>query len=208
MSTIEILDTNTEQIITDQYPTNEIAIANWFLARAAETGKELTPSALQTLVQLSYGWYFVAYQAPLFAAMPIAQPYGPTLPSLDVLYTKPSSRVRVFQDNKIEVVEYQIELPENELSKLSEETKQHHLQIVEQIKAVLTAIWNVYKDFPPNELAACLCVSGTPWDKIDAQTRGRCSGVVISHKAMQDYFLDLHEQSQKNIAEKQKNNDK
>ncbi|MDR0390636.1 MAG: DUF4065 domain-containing protein [Planctomycetaceae bacterium] len=207
MSTIEILDTGTEPVIANQCPTNEIAVANWFLARAAEEGMELAPQVLQTLVQLAYGWYFVAYRDQLFMAVPVVQPQGPVLPSLDAFYPKPSSKVRVFQDDKVEVVDYQIELPESELSKLSDTDRQQYLRTVERIKMVLDVVWQKYKNIPAKELVMYLQLKGTPWDRIVVQAGRDCLGVFIGHKAIQNYFLEFHEQAQKYQAENQKNNE-
>lgn len=196
-----------ERTITNSYPTNELAVANWFLARAASEGRTLTHESLQAFVQLAYGWYFASYHVPLYAATPVAKAMGPVLPTLAAVYEDTYASVgngslRIFQDGKVEVLDFQIDMPEDKLTQLSKEDQERHKEATKQIKDVLEIIWLAYRDFTPKRLCFCLCMQGTPWEKIYLQTGGRGANVLISREEIHDYFLAIWEQSRKQVNKK------
>jgi uncharacterized phage-associated protein len=59
-----------------------LAIANWFLARAAAEGKTLDPMKLQKLIYFAHGWSLALTDIPLITEHPEAWDYGPVIPSV------------------------------------------------------------------------------------------------------------------------------
>src|ERR1700676_3931940 len=59
-----------------------LAVANWFLARAAADGKSLDPMKLQKLIYFAHGWSLALTDIPLIEEHPEAWDYGPVIPSV------------------------------------------------------------------------------------------------------------------------------
>lgn len=191
-----VIDKDIKQLSSNQYPSHEIAVANWFLERAAEENVELTHSALQVLVQLAYGVYFINYRVPLFEAIPVTGSFGPFLPSLASFYNNPYGKLRgnslrIFQDDKIEVLDWRVRMSEDELNLLPEKNRAEKLQVIQQIERVLEYVWKGFKISTPLQFGFSLLGSGSPYNEIYSQTEGEGRTVFISHDEIQKYFLGL-----------------
>jgi uncharacterized phage-associated protein len=194
-----VIDKDIVRAGVDQYPSHEIAIANWFLERAAKESIELTHSVLQVLVQLSYGAYFIEYKVMLFEATPITGSFGPFLPSLASFYNNPDgtlngSSLRIFQDDAIEVLDLRVRPSEDELNLLSEKEREKKLQVVQQIERILDSVWWGFKLSTQSQFGFCLSGNTSPYNQISEQTNvdsddGR--SVFINHEDIQKYFLKL-----------------
>jgi uncharacterized phage-associated protein len=58
------------------------AVANYFIDKAAEKGRPLTPLEVIKLVYIAHGWHLAVYGGPLVDEPAQAWRYGPVFPSL------------------------------------------------------------------------------------------------------------------------------
>ena len=58
-------------------PYSAKAVANYFLARAKESGETLSPMKLQKLIYFAHGWHLAVFDAPLLDEEVQAWDYGP-----------------------------------------------------------------------------------------------------------------------------------
>src|SRR4051812_24192144 len=59
-----------------------LAVANYFIGRAMQEGKALTPMQVIKLTYLAHAWHLAISSTPLIAATVEAWKFGPVIPSL------------------------------------------------------------------------------------------------------------------------------
>ena len=142
-------------------------IATFFINKALETGKELTPMKLLKLVYISQGVHLVINDGvPLFEEKIYAWKLGPVV---DILY----HAYKRFGNGQI-----------NEETPLSEEVKNDS-----EVMAELEDVWNVFGKWSGIKLSNWTHEPGSPWDTVWNKMGGsKVQNAVIHNPLIKDYF--------------------
>ena len=76
-----------------------VAVANYFVRKSLETGKELTPMKVLKLVYIAHGWNLALYDEPLISDSIQAWKFGPVIPSVYQAF-------RVFRNSQITMMSH------------------------------------------------------------------------------------------------------
>lgn len=155
-----------EQSYTPQH------IANYFLARAQEEGRNLTPLKLLKLVYIAYGWVLALTGRRLFEEEIQAWQHGPVIPSLYHEFKhfgrEPvTERAQAFDLDSFDVV--RPEVPESD----------------KETALILDKVWSAYKAFSGWALRNKTHASDTPWS--DVYEDGR-RNIVIPDEKIADHY--------------------
>lgn len=123
---------------------NPLAIANYFIRKAIDSGEELTSMKLIKLVYISHGWYLALSGKPLLPEAIQAWKYGPVVKS-------------IYQETK----KYG-SAPISSLF-LDSITNTYPLPVSIEISEFLDKIWQLYGKFNGLQLSALTHQAGTPW---------------------------------------------
>lgn len=147
-----------------------LEVAAYFLRRANEEGKVLTPMQVQKLVYLAHGWHLAITGEPLINEQVEAWQYGPVIPSLYHEYKK-------FGAQPITVASV------------------HDFHPPDDLRPILEKVWEVYKDFTGSQLSAMTHKRGTPWRQVIAKYSGRSipMGTDIPREDIEAHFRELTE---------------
>src|SRR5688572_9338191 len=113
-----------------------IAIANYFIAKSLESGKDLTPMKLVKLVYLAHGWYLGLTSKPLISEAVQAWKYGPVINSVYHTFKKYGNDQILALDNDFS--SFQFAPPQVEDG---------------NIKSYLDKIWDVYSVYSGLQLS-------------------------------------------------------
>jgi uncharacterized phage-associated protein len=151
-------------------PVNPIAIANYFIRKSIESGKELTPMKLIKLVYISHGWYLGITGNPLLPEAIEAWQYGPVVPSI---YNQFKSYGR---------------LPITELV-YDSSTSSYPMPTDNELITFLDKIWNVYGNYDGLQLSALTHQQNTPWYTTWHEQGGKSSrAVMISDDLIKQHY--------------------
>ena len=121
------------------YPALDIAV--YFLRKAREERKELTPMQVQKLVYLAHGWHLAIEGEPLLDEQVEAWQYGPVIPSLYHEFKYCGARpIKHIPESQF--------FPEGNL------------------KPILDRVWEVYGDFSGSQLSTMTHKQGSPWHQV------------------------------------------
>lgn len=162
-----------------------VAVANYFIGKAQQEGKEITPMKVLKLVYIAHGWHLGLLKTPLIGEQIQAWRYGPVIDS-------------VYQDFK--------EYGRNQIprQKLLIENGQAVVPTVTDPEKVrfLDAIWHVYKDYNGLQLSAMTHQVGTPWYATWSQGGGsEMRGAVIPQDEIQRHYEQLARERQPATAQ-------
>ena len=144
-----------------------LEVAAYFLRRANEEGKVLTPMQVQKLVYLAHGWHLAITGEPLINEQVEAWQYGPVIPSLYHEYKK-------FGAQPITALLV------------------HEFHPPADLEPILDKVWEVYRDFTGSQLSAMTHKRGTPWQQVRAQYDQQVpSGTDIPRAAIEAHFRKL-----------------
>ena len=156
-------------------------IANYFIKKSLETGREVTPMKLIQLVYVSHGWFIGITWKELINEAVQAWKFGPVIPSV---YNK----FKIFGDQPITFIDdndtqgWDTELNATVgLSDLS--------NIPEWIKEFLDKIWDSYGKFNGIQLSEMTHNPTTPWYRtwMQEKDKGKKSVIVPNNEIMQHY---------------------
>jgi uncharacterized phage-associated protein len=141
-------------------PFDSKAIANYFLKVAKEEEIPLTQMKLQKLVYYSHGWHLGIIGPPLLDEQVQAWSFGPVIRSL-------YNEFREFGATNIDRLAEAMEFT-------GKWTMTFRVPTLEDcpdkdsafIKAFLSRIWNVYKNYSATQLTNMTHAEGTPWDTV------------------------------------------
>lgn len=168
-------------------PYDPKAIANFFIGRAAENKKRLTPLQIIKLVYIAHGWHLGLRGEPLIDEPPQAWKYGPVIPSLyhalkvhgngEVL-----DKLTTFRNKKgdwiVDLREVTVPKPDNP-----------------EILQFLNSVWNVYGHLSGLQLSALTHAPGTPWQKAWKDGAKYTKGFQIREDYIKDHYSDLRDRS-------------
>ncbi len=146
-----------------------LAIANYFIQKANEDGKEMTPMKLLKLVYISHGWHLAVYDTPLIQEPILAWQYGPVVPSV-------YQQFKIYGNTNI-----------NDTGFIINAKREMVIPIAEKSKCVfLDKVWNVYKNYTGVQLSAMTHRKHTPWDKV--YDSGRGENAIIPNQLIKDHY--------------------
>lgn len=120
--------------------TDARQIANWFIRRAQEDGRELSIMTILKLVYVAHGWHLEIKDAPLFPNRIEAWKFGPVVPDV----------YRAFRDQGVTVRNPVGRAPDG--------------QIDEAQQKLLEQVWTIYGNLSAFRLSEITHVPGGPWD--------------------------------------------
>lgn len=166
-------------------PYSAKAIANYFLAKAREANRELTPMKLQKLVYFAQGWHLAVRNESLIDEQVEAWPYGPVIPTLYREFREFGDRPITFEATDC--------VPNGRgglrFVRPSVDDQPH---VAEFTKLFLDRIWDVYGAYSAIQLSNMTHKSGSPWDQVREEHAGQIPrGTDIPRSTITRYFLDL-----------------
>ncbi len=134
------------------------AIANWFLDKAQQDGKQLSAMKLQKLAYVSHGWHLAFAHKPLMHDAVEAWRWGPVFRSLyrefrDFGSQPITRRATAFDGSNLEERVITIE-----------DYADH-----ERMNLFLEGVWAAYGDYSAIDLSAITHQGGTPWRQMFEQ---------------------------------------
>lgn len=120
-----------------------LTVANYFLDKASQEARALTPMQLIKLVYIAHGWHLGYFSRPLFNESVEAWKFGPVI---DSVY----QRTRRFGSSAVVGM-----LPG---------ASPHNGAFDENVRSLLDSVWDAYKGFGGLQLSAMTHKKGTPWD--------------------------------------------
>lgn len=148
------------------------AIANYFIKKATEQERVLSPLKLIKLVYLAHGWHLALEKEPLINEPIVAWQYGPVIASL-------YHRFKKFGNDNI--TEY---APVN----VSDEK---HLTTSKNTLALLDRVWEVYNKLTAIQLSNLTHEKNSPWDIAWNQQKGKDNyNHAISDQIIQGYYTE------------------
>lgn len=146
-------------------------VANYFLDRAEDEGRPLTPLKLIKLVYIAYGWVLALVGARLYEEPIEAWKHGPVIPSL-------YHEFKHFGGGHITDDAFWYDLDTGDCARPSIDKND------KMTRAILDKVWAAYKRFSGWALREKTHERGTPWDQTyDPNVRGKVikDGVIKKH---------------------------
>lgn len=148
-----------------------LAIANYFLHKADECGKGLSPMAIQKLVYFAHGWHLAITDEPLINQRVEAWEFGPVIGDV-------YREFRSFGRNIIKT---------RATKWVDGDPFAEDATIDSKSKSIVDRVWEVYKDFSAVQLSNLTHTEGSPW----SQTREKSSGEkhrIINDELIREWF--------------------
>lgn len=120
------------------------AVANYFLDKAAEEGRSLTPMQLIKLVYVAHGWHLAVFEKPLISEPVSAWRYGPVIQSL---YHQLKQYGRGPITGRASTFEGRTPI----------------LDASPESQALLDRVWQIYGRYTGSQLMNLTHTAGTPW---------------------------------------------
>ncbi|OJW78660.1 MAG: hypothetical protein BGO69_01375 [Bacteroidetes bacterium 46-16] len=153
-----------------------IAVANYFIQKAQDSGKALSPMKLVKLVYIAHGWYLALTGKQLLMESVEAWKYGPVIPSI-------YHQFKEFGNNSINTFAYGFNTQEGGL-------------FIPKVKdpdviSLLDRIWDLYSNFSAVELSTMTHMEGTPWYKTWHEDGAKSMhGISIPNDLIKSHYLE------------------
>ncbi len=155
------------------YMYNPLSIANYFVKKSWEEGKELTPMKLVKLVYIAHGWHLAITEQPLLTEVPQAWKYGPVIPSVYHAFKSYGNS----QITRLYSVLGRDDIPE---------------VTAPPIRLLLDKVWEIYSKYNGIELSALTHKNDTPWDKVWNQNGGKeKQDVIIPNNIIASHYKQV-----------------
>jgi len=162
-------------------PYDAKLIANYFLEKAKEEGKSLTPMQIQKLVYFAHGWHLALFGQPLIEEAVEAWVWGPVIPSLYREFKR-------FGDQVIEELATISQIKGTQLSVFHPSIGKIYNSVErDRMKQFLDRVWEVYAPFTAVQLSNMTHTENSPWQEALERSQGARS-TVISNDLIQRYF--------------------
>ena len=160
---------------TSSEPLPAKAVANYFLDKAKNTRRPLTPMKLQKLVYIAHGWHLALFDGALIRERVQAWRWGPVIEDLynefKELAKKPITRKA--HDYSFDDFVIKRRIPE--------------IQFIDgdsdRTKAFLDRVWEVYSAFTATQLSRMTHKEGTPWREAASKLKA-----YIPQDLIRDYY--------------------
>ncbi|PAT31843.1 hypothetical protein CLI92_09275 [Vandammella animalimorsus] len=157
-----------------------VSVANFFIGKAQEEGKTITPMQVLKLVYIAHGWHLGLYDKPLIGEAAQAWKYGPVIPS--VYHDFKHYGRNGIDRQKAMLVEGQPIIP---------------TVTDTQAQEFLSAVWNAYKHLDGWQLSAITHQEGTPWSITWEKCGGNhFAGYPIANADIAQHYAELAKQRQ------------
>lgn len=143
-------------------------IANFFLDKADEEGTALTQLHVIKLVYIAYGWTLAILNRKLFDEEIEAWPYGPVIPSLYHELKHYGRGPVLYRCTDFDYFTNRSVVP-----RVSARD--------EQVRLILTRVWESYKDFSSSDLIRMTHDIDTPWRDAIAKDRVLNDDLIKRH---------------------------
>ncbi len=156
-----------------------LAVANWFLDKAAEDPEHNTVDhlKLQKLIYIAHGWELAANNRPLIYQDVQAWPYGPVIPS--VYHEFKHCRELAIADRATILTKEDRRVP----ASADFDTK---------TLEILTRVWNRYRSNSGVDLMGMTHNSDTPWAMAaKGKSKDEYAGTNISDESIKQYYIAL-----------------
>ena len=149
-------------------------IANYFLDRAAEEGRTMSPMKLIKLVYIAYGWALALLGTKLFDEPVQAWRHGPVIPSL--YHEFKHYRSKPIDERAISLDLDTFTVIEPEIGKDDQDTR-----------LVLDKVWSAYKLFSGSALREKTHQPDTPWSQVYREGR---RNIVIPDDLIREHYRE------------------
>lgn len=147
-------------------------VANYFLTKASQEGRALTPMQLLKLVYIAHGWHLAYYGAPLINEPVQAWRYGPVIKSL-------YGQVRKYGGSAVV-----------DLIPTGPFAWQRDTAIQGASSALVDAVWKNYSSFSGFQLSQMTHMPDTPWYQVWHREGGSGrQSATISDQMIRDHYL-------------------
>ncbi|MCD0489944.1 DUF4065 domain-containing protein [Pedobacter sp. MC2016-14] len=160
-------------------------IANFFIKKSLDTGKEVTPMKLLKLVYIAHGWYLALADQDLIDEGVQAWKYGPVIPSV---YHK----FKVYGNNIINSLA-KFDVPGWSNDPFTQGVEINNLsKISEDDKKFLDRIFEVYGDLSGIQLSNLTHEIGTPWYNVWNEQIGKNNREkIIPNNLIKEHYKNL-----------------
>jgi uncharacterized phage-associated protein len=154
-------------------PYSPATVANYFLDKASQEARALTPMQLIKLVYIAHGWHLGYFGQPLINEQIQAWKYGPVVESLyQRLKHYGSGAVR----EPVRDGPFRWSVPSPE-------------QITGSTAELLDSVWKHYAQFSGVQLSAMTHLAGTPWYQAWHEQGGRSqSFALVNDEIIKRYY--------------------
>lgn len=125
-------------------------IANYFIKKSIDEGKEITPMKVLKLVYIAHGWYLALAEKPLINQQVEAWRYGPVV--RDVYDT-----FKLYGNGDIDALSLDNSMDQKRYNELISDSETIEF---------LDKVWDVYKKYNGMQLSELTHKVGTPWYQI------------------------------------------
>ena len=156
-------------------------VANYFIKKAQQEGKTLTPMQLQKLVYFAHGWYLALFHAPLIRENIEAWAWGPVVPSLYREFKRYGDQPIGEPATVSRFTGTRLSLERPSLDEIADPQEK------ERLRQFLDRIWLVYSPYTAAQLSNMTHAANSPWQIALEQNQGARS-TVINNELIQQYF--------------------
>src|SRR5258708_2453783 len=160
-----------------------LAVANWFLAKAAKESKTLDPMKLQKLIYFAHGWSLALTDIPLIEEHPEAWDYGPVIPSV---YHEFKSFGRKPITSRASKIDWPISAKLEDI--LNSVFYEPAVEDDDDTERLLTRVWEVYGGLTGVQLSNMTHAAGGAWYKAYHELANGRKGVDISDELIKAEF--------------------
>lgn len=180
---MEQLNSSQACAVTKYMAHSAKAVANSFLDLAREHGEALSPMKLQKLVYFAHGWNLGLYGEPLINEQVEAWKFGPVIRSLYHQFKHFGHSAITAPASYVDPDTWE----EDEISLDNEDTG-----TLPRDRALIERVWDVYKQYTPNQLSSMTHEPGSPWDHVFQQFNGMLPRwTAIPEDVIRKYFADM-----------------
>lgn len=162
---------------------DSLAVANYFIEKAAQEDSSVTPMQLLKLVYIAHGWNLAVNDEPLISDPIEAWKYGPVIPRVYHAFKK-FGRHKV-QSFALKSDAAAVFFPED----IDDEPIQSDFD--EKERQLVDIVWDLYKKFDGLKLSQLTHLKDTPWDQV---YRNGIGSLRIANDIIQKYYKDLAQQ--------------
>ena len=155
-------------------------IANYFLDRAEDDGRRLSPLKLVKLVYVAYGWFLAIKNERLFNERIEAWQHGPVIPSVYHEFKHFGSSPIV---GRSVIVDYEGEDGKLNISVTTPRVPDTDLDA----NIVLDTVWKSYKDFSAWQLREMTHEDDTPWKRVYVDGM---RGITMRDDDIREHYVD------------------
>jgi len=158
------------------------AAADWFIDRAQQDGKSLTPMKLQKLVYVAHGWNLGLAHEPLVHDAVEAWQWGPVFRSI----------YREFREFGGDDIDKKAVVLDGSTLESREISIRDHQNDIASTEKLLQKIWKEYGGYSAGQLSSMTHRSGTPWWRVQDEHGGRIPPfTVIPNNYIQEHYEQL-----------------